>query len=188
MFSTWNRSSGTGCDACHGIQGGGGGGIGTWESHSTHTSTTDPKGPHIVCGDCHNASTLPYFKSGVDNDPADGNTTCRRRTYAITATAPAGVVDGVNDPVVGAKNNWAGGAYNGTNLKPGKEAWCSGCHDNSPANSNMMDRGVRPKCHGRRFTYGYAVTGHGKGAVIQCISCHDTKKITLTMPIIHCKT
>jgi hypothetical protein len=97
--------------------------------HKTHTSSD--KGPKITCTDCHSETDYTIF--------ADGETLANT-TVCDTCHSPNGAFDGVNDPVIGAKNNWADGIYkaDGITLKSGKEKWCAGCHDDAPAYSKPV--------------------------------------------------
>ncbi|MDY6990711.1 MAG: CARDB domain-containing protein [Thermodesulfobacteriota bacterium] len=88
-----------------------------------HTQA-NPKGPDVLeCDDCHSGGY--YTLSEIVADGACNN--CH---------SPDGAYDGVNDPDIGAgvQTNWDSGVYetDGT-LKPGKEQWCAGCHDDDPA-------------------------------------------------------
>jgi hypothetical protein len=143
-FAHGTGSNGTGCWQCHGHDAGyvftysgteyTSQGKGTFVAHSTHTEndSDDLRGPNLQCGDCHNTSRFPYFK--------DGATTLAATTVCNPCHSPGGDYDGVNDAVIGAKNNWSGVgsstsavyAADGT-LQPGKEKWCAGCHDNGNA-------------------------------------------------------
>jgi hypothetical protein len=85
-----------------------------------------------------------------------------------------GFYDGVNDAVIGAKPNWQDGVYEqaGDTLKPGKEDWCAGCHDDGSAVINGVSA---PNVMGDNVTYGYNASGHGRQAFggIECVGCHD---------------
>ncbi|MBW1743662.1 MAG: hypothetical protein JRJ47_09575, partial [Deltaproteobacteria bacterium] len=87
--------------------------------HLTHLS--DARGPGInECHDCHDSPT-PLDYDTVNWDSCDP---CHR---------PGGAYDGVNDPDVGAKNNWMNTGssaeatqsliYENGTLKSGKEKW-----------------------------------------------------------------
>jgi len=119
-------SVGTGCDACHGLEGG----AGTVQSHGTHTKVDGGKGPHVGCPDCHDVNNFPRF--------ADGAASLAATTACDNCHSPGGAFDGVNDSGIGAKVNWADGIYevDGNPLKSGQEQWCAGCHDDDPAYSN----------------------------------------------------
>ncbi|MDY6987285.1 MAG: hypothetical protein SWQ30_04435 [Thermodesulfobacteriota bacterium] len=105
-------------------------------SHATHFVSA--KGPQ-----------LPQNETGCSACHAPGNRQCEASPVfaddeflADTVVcdpchSPGGAFDGVNDPVIGAKANWGEGVYeaDGITLKPDKEKWCAGCHDNEPAYS-----------------------------------------------------
>ncbi len=119
--------TGAGCEDCHGKDGGG---AGTTVSHSTHmeNDADDLKGPHITCGDCHDTDNYPKFKDGKDLSQTVVCNNCH---------SPGGSYNGVNSVSgsVGAKDNWRNGVYTGGALATGKEKWCGGCHDETPAYS-----------------------------------------------------
>jgi len=114
-------SIGTGCDACHGQEGG----AGTAKSHGTHTKMGEGKGPGVGCGDCHDTNNFPNF--------ADGEASLAATTSCDNCHSPGGAFDGTNM----AKANWEDGIYGegGTALQSDKEQWCAGCHDDDPAYS-----------------------------------------------------
>jgi hypothetical protein len=148
-------------------------GDGTFQSHSTHTEndSDDLKGPNITCGDCHDTSNYPYFKSGTDSN-GDGKINLSETDVCDTCHSPGGAYDGVNDSVIGAKNNWCQGVYEGNLLRTGKENWCLGCHDDAPASIKSVPA---PNVAGDNVNYGYNVTGHGiyGNPSITCSGCHD---------------
>jgi hypothetical protein len=160
------------CEDCHGQDsgyGGSTGGAGTYQSHSTHTEddNDDMKGPNVDCADCHDTASYPDF--------ADSATTLAATTVCENCHSPGGAFDGVNDPVIGVKTNWAEGIYegDGKTLRSGKEQWCATCHDNSPANSQKDGSGTSaPNVVGDNSTYGFYVGGHK----INCLSCHDVRR------------
>ncbi len=121
----------------HGDAGGGGCGTattchGTTKSHPTHVNDSAGKGLSADCSECHDTTEFPYFKTGVDSD-GDGNYSLSETDVCDACHSPAGSYDGVNDPAVGAKNNWPTGVYSDNALKAGKEKWCATCHDESPS-------------------------------------------------------
>lgn len=159
-------------------------------SHSTHfSSATGPQFAPFVCDDCH------LFSPATHND---GQITFRDGQPLATTTAcdachsPGGSYDGVNDAQIGAKANWMSGVYSGGALRPGKERWCAGCHDEAPANSRADGSGVdAPNVIGDEdgaypygVGWGYYKTGHGlpggiypaseaPAANLACSACHD---------------
>jgi hypothetical protein len=108
----------------------------TTPAHITHLD--DIKGPGIDCSNCH--STYGPEPEFLDGEPLASTTTCD------VCHSGGGAYDGVDDLQVGAKNNWtppgtgASKIYDEDNtLRPGKEEWCAGCHDNEPAYSQPCD-------------------------------------------------
>ncbi len=126
-------------------------GFGSTTAHSTHTESwitsgegwgkttpasagaDDRRGPGIYCNSCHDIYNMPTFKSGVDRNE-DGLFTLDETDVCDACHSPEGSYNGVNTVgnSVGAKDNWrSNGVYraDNTTLKPGKEKWCAGCHD-----------------------------------------------------------
>ncbi len=126
-------------------------GFGSTVAHSTHTESwinsgdgwgktmpasageDDRRGPGIYCNSCHDIYNMPTFISGVDHN-GDGLFTLDETDVCDACHSPEGSYNGVNTvgDSVGAKENWrSNGVYNADNitLKPGKEKWCAGCHD-----------------------------------------------------------
>ncbi len=159
-------------------------------SHTTHFTPT-AFGPQIelgVCTDCH------LFSAATHND---GQATFTDGQPLATTTAcdgchsPGGTYNGVNDPAIGAKDNWRAGVYSGTNLVSGKEQWCAGCHDESPSviQSVNAPNVIGDEDANTRYGtgYGYYRTGHGlasnqfypasgaPGAGIDCLDCHNSE-------------
>jgi predicted CXXCH cytochrome family protein len=140
------------CFACHDPHTGG--------SHLTHVGAA--KGPDISCPDCHGTQTPPLL---ADSQSLDSTAVCD------DCHSPSGAYDGVNDPDIGARNNWAG-VYNSTDdtLKAGKEKWCAGCHDDAPA---VVSGEIAANKTGDNITYGYYVTGHGRDTTYARMSWQD---------------
>jgi hypothetical protein len=184
------------CVDCHGHDNGWNGGTyyGTTQSHSTHTEndSDDLKGSFITCDVCHDTNNYPYFKSGTDNN-GDGKYDLSETDVCNICHSPNGTYNGVSDSVIGAKNNWCQGIYQGNDLKSGKGKWCAGCHDEQPANSKADGTGVNaPKVIGDEGAstqygtgYGFYKTGHGlasgsypasgePAANLKCTDCHNT--------------
>ncbi len=152
-------------------------GKGTVQSHSTHTEldTDDQIGPNITCETCHDTTNFPYFISGTDSN-SDGKIDLSETDVCNNCHSSGGLFDGVNDSVIGAKNNWSNGIYDGNNLRVGKDNWCSGCHDADRASSNEDGTGVlAPDVAGDSATYGYYYSGHGKDLLVKCTSCHNPR-------------
>jgi len=126
-------------------------GFGSTAAHSTHTESwinagtgwgkttpesageDDRRGPGIYCNVCHDIDNMPSFKSGADRNE-DGLFTLDETDVCDSCHSPEGSYNGVDTvgDSVGAKNNWrSNGVYSADNitLKPGKEKWCAGCHD-----------------------------------------------------------
>ncbi len=196
--------TGVGCDQCHGYEPGWGGhtgGGGTYKAHSTHTESdaTHQRGPNVGCGTCHNTNSFPDFADGVTyNDYKAGKA---MTTVCNPCHSPGGTYDGVNDPVIGAKNNWTASLspdsriYNSDgSLKSGKEKWCAGCHDESPSQISGVYApdviGDENAATNYGTGYGFYKTGHGvptsetmpasggatDGPGRGCTDCHDTTK------------
>jgi hypothetical protein len=153
------------------------------QSHRTHVAAD--KGPHLACSDCH--STPFQFQPTIfaDGQPFASTSVCN------TCHSPLGAYDGVNDPLIGAKSNWADGIYDGTSLRAGKDKWCVGCHDDVPsqiagvAAPNIAGDEKARTPYG--IGWGFYKTGHGvpssqvypasgsKGAGRGCLDCHDSE-------------
>lgn len=200
--------SSTGCIECHGHDAGtlydpdasfpytpgatASQGRGTYQSHSTHTESDgdDLKGPGIYCDTCHDINNFPYFNSGTDGN-GDGRYDLAETDVCDTCHSPGGTYDGIDDSVIGAKNNWDSGIYLGANLVAGKEQWCAGCHDEA---ASVIQSVSAPNIVGDEdantnygLGYGFYKTGHGlpatqtypasggtvSGAGISCGYCHD---------------
>lgn len=167
------------CTACHIPHS-------TQGAHATHIdSTENSQGPAISCAECHGDQSPPLLSDGNDILNTSICDECHSKN---------GSYDGVNDLVIGAKYNWDGvyifNEYdNSEKLKPGKEKWCIGCHDNVPA---IIKGKTAPNKSGDNSLYGYYITGHGRadpyprmswqatyeagnpGANKSCDSCHNT--------------
>ena len=150
------------CAPCHNLL----------QSHPVHTITSG-KGPSpLACEFCHDENPFNYDQF------ADGND-LYNTSLCNNCHSPGGSYDGVISSAgsEGAKNNWDVGVYNGNILATGKQAWCAGCHDDVPANSQADGSGIdAPNIVGDDTTYGYYTTGHGKNGVAGCTDCHDAEK------------
>jgi len=170
------------CAACHGHEDGyeyepGKFSVahGTVQSHATHTEQDDDdlRGPNIECSVCHDTDNYPYFKSGTDGN-SDGLITLTETDVCDSCHSPDGAIDGVNDPTLGAKTNWADGIYDGDVLPIAKQTWCITCHDNGSGNSQADGSGVAAQpVGGDNSTTGFYVNGHGQNTAIDCSVCHD---------------
>ncbi|MHB8882716.1 MAG: choice-of-anchor Q domain-containing protein [Thermodesulfovibrionales bacterium] len=167
-------------------------GKGTFRSHSTHTEndSDDLRGPNLSCDACHDTSKFPYFRSGTDSN-GDGRYSLAETDVCSSCHSPEGTYDGVNDPVIGAKQNWKTAVYDGTMLQAGKEKWCAGCHDNGTSAISGVNAPNVVGDENGAYTYGtgwgYYKTGHGlpsaetypasggttAGAGVTCGDCHD---------------
>ena len=131
--------AGMDCEICHDFGGGvtqkecgdsechGGSG-----SHPIHI-TENSKGPDpvLACDACHNTGSYPSF---IDDSALSETQVCD------PCHSPGGAFNGVvsTGDSIGAKDNWSEGVYNEDSaLKPDKEKWCAGCHDNVPAFSQQ---------------------------------------------------
>lgn len=128
---------------------------GSVQSHQRHL------GPelHLACGDCH-ADTPGLFRDGLE--------------FALTTVcddchSPDGLVDGVDDPVVGGRTHWATGIYQDGTLPAGRQRWCAGCHD---LGTSVIAGVAAPPVAGDG-TWGYEATGHGRHGTVYCTDCHD---------------
>jgi hypothetical protein len=132
--------------------------------HHMHMDGTTHGPDEQWCNDCHLAGTDNQLAAMVAAETCDN---CH---------SPGGGYDGVNDPIVGAANNWTTLVRqpDGT-ITPGKERWCAGCHDSDPANSKADGSGVYAQMvAGDGATWGFYVTGHGRSGIDhECIECHD---------------
>ena len=132
-------------------------GFGSTRAHSTHTESwvdsgtgwgaiepaanfeDDKRGPGIYCDRCHDINNMPRFKSGVSDpgdpdDPDEEYFSLAETDICDKCHSPGGTYNGVDSvgDSVGAKTAWTSdGVYSADNdtLKPGKEKWCAGCHD-----------------------------------------------------------
>jgi len=141
-------------------------------SHHTHLGAERGPSPSLGCWDCHAGSEEnPHVMLFADNKPLPETRVCD------PCHSPEGTYDGVDDPVIGAKNNWASGVYQNNRLRASKEKWCAGCHDEIPAKSRADGSGVdAPAVIGNEHAatpYGYYKTGHGKHNLVLCTDCHD---------------
>jgi predicted CXXCH cytochrome family protein len=179
------------CTSCHGQPPNGTSAPNRDGSHSTHFTPT-AFGPQInpgICDDCHT------FSAATHND---GQVTFADGQLLSTTTAcddchsPGGDYDGVNDAAIGAKNNWDGGVYTGSNLATGQEKWCAGCHDDAPSTVRGTSApnviGDENAVTNYGLGYGFYKTGHGlpavqtypasggtvRGASVSCGYCHDS--------------
>ncbi|MCP4590055.1 MAG: hypothetical protein GY842_04875, partial [bacterium] len=164
------------CTACHGQPPDGDVSPNLAGAHATHMTSTN--GPQIGdCFECHaplaagvHLDGFTSFASGVDAN-SNGDIELSETDVCDACHSPGGAFDGVNDPTIGAKPNWAEGVYSGSTLTPSKSLWCAGCHDDSPATIQGVDA---PPVAGDNATWGYYATGHGRSGAVPCASCHDT--------------
>ncbi len=175
--------AGGGCESCHGHDPGYeyqtnlfSAGEGSFQSHSTHTEQDfdDQRGPRIACNVCHDTGAFPSFTSGADLN-GDGRINLAETDVCDNCHSKAGVVDGVNDPEIGAKANWKQGIYDGILPRAGKERWCLGCHDSAPATARQNGMGsTAANIAGDDATWGYYFTGHGRNSanMVFCADCH----------------
>lgn len=137
--------------------------------HVTHAAGS-PRGPALACDACHPTPA-------VDDEPGTELLFNDGQPLATTAVcdgchSPDGLVDGVDDPVVGARVNWQEGVYDGDALQAGLEMWCAGCHDGGT--STVLGVSAPTVVHGGSF--GFYTTGHGRGGLVTCDDCHDAAR------------
>jgi len=131
------------------------------QSHTTHFTAT--KGPLLGsapdCTICHFPSNYALF--GPTGETLIATDVCD------ACHSPDGAIDGVLD----AKAKWVSAVYeeNGSDLQPGNEDWCAGCHDDG---TSIVDSVSAPNVMGNSSTWGYNLTGHGFHD-IACEDCHD---------------
>jgi len=164
----------TSCTACHGEPPDGTESPNRSGAHALHL--TAAYGPKITgCDTCHASDQdethdngTASFASGLDAN-FDGNIDLSETDVCDLCHSAGGPFDGVNDPVIGAKANWADGVYAADELKPEKANWCLGCHDTE---GGVVHEVVAPSVSGDDLTWGYRVSGHGEND-ITCTQCHD---------------
>ena len=135
-------------------------GGGSGPSHVTHAGGGGEL--QLACDYCH-FSDLSSFRDG---EPFATTTVCNE------CHSPDGFFDGVDDPEVGARINWAEGIYDAGVLRAGKERWCAGCHD---LGTSVIDGVAAPPVAGND-SWGYFASGHGVDEAVTCISCHDVSQ------------
>jgi len=74
-------------------------------SHQVHLPAT--YGPGLSCDVCHGTETPPLLSEGQN---------LTNTTVCDTCHSPGGAYDGVDDPNIGAKPNWATGVFTGGEL------------------------------------------------------------------------
>ena len=167
-FTTVKDSIAPKCADCHPDRTAAHGG--TTASHPIHTNPDDPRGPGgLECSECHDTSAYPSFASGTDADTS-GRIELNETDVCDGCHSPGGAYDGMDSTggSVGARTNWATGVYETTaTLQAGKERWCAGCHDDSPA---AMRGASAPNKLGDDSTYGFFVTGHGRETTYTAMS------------------
>jgi predicted CXXCH cytochrome family protein len=93
--------------------------------HNVHTQSL-PRGPDpMECKECHE-----HGDTVAEMADAGGCDSCH---------SPGGIYNGVNDPVVGVKANYAGVYDADGKLKDGKAKWCATCHDWSATGQDLID-------------------------------------------------
>ncbi|MEW5804115.1 MAG: hypothetical protein AB1847_18625 [bacterium] len=116
-------------------------------AHSAHL--TLDRGPQLEndCSSCHTATP-----------PDAGNV---NYALCIPCHSPDGAYDGMDDPSIGARNNWGAGAFSAIyeadgSLKEGKGKWCVGCHDDG---SCVIRNVAAPNIAGR------SISGDWQGSI-----------------------
>jgi len=172
------------------------------ESIVARQVTMSPDTSDRTCAVCHAPELI--FQGGklVFKD----GKTLAETTVCDTCHSRKGYYDGVNgySPVVssfdhGAKDSWEGGVYEEVTVKgksdwqlrPGKEAWCLGCHDDQPSRIQNPDLDAKlwvlaPNVAGDQGRkWGFEISGHGlptsasyqqsgkAGAGMACTGCHS---------------
>lgn len=128
-------------------------------SHARHVDGGDGNHLALSCDYCHTGNPTVF----QDGEPFATTAVCNE------CHSPGGIIDGVNDPEVGARANWADGIYVDDVLPPSKDRWCGGCHD---LGDSPID-GVQPPPVAGDNTWGYFSTGHGRSDTVGCTDCHD---------------
>jgi hypothetical protein len=134
---------------------------GTGKAHDTHLNAL--YGPQMDCDGCHGSHSSPMLADGNDLATTTACDACH---------SPDGAFDGVDDPVMGARNNWPDGVYTGNDLTAGKEQWCVSCHDLGTSVIPASGGRQAPDVAGDNINYGYYQAGHGAFAT-ECGDCHD---------------
>jgi len=137
------------------------GGIGP--GHARHVDAADTGGVSLACDACHTDDHTVF----QDGRPFATTTVCN------PCHSPDGIIDGVDDPIVGARTNWSTGIYSGGSLPAGKERWCGGCHDTG---TSVIDGVTAPPVAGNG-TWGFFATGHGRDGTVTCLDCHDASTV-----------
>lgn len=111
------------------------------KSHDMHLNVGNMR-----CADCH-ADPFQFNPTLFSDGQVLENTVVCGRCHD-----PDGAYDGVNDPQIGAKNNWTDGVYDANDkLLPGKETWCLGCHDRRASRHARNSTGrYCQDCHSNR--------------------------------------
>ena len=164
----------TSCTSCHGEPPDGTVFPNQAGSHAAHFTAAN--GPGVAdCDTCHvslegtaHDNGTVDFASGVDANN-NGTIDLAETDVCDLCHSDGGLFDGVNDPVIGAKANWADGVYDGAALKPEKMDWCAGCHDAAGAVVNGF---TAPALPGDDQTWVYNLAGHGMNHIL-CTDCHD---------------
>ncbi len=134
-------------------------GGGTGPGHSRHVAGGTDNHLALACDYCHTSDPAVF----QDGQPFSSTHVCD------ACHSPDGLIDGVDDPEVGARTNWSEGVYNNDVLVAGKERWCSGCHD---LGSSVIEGVSAPPVSGDS-TWGFYATGHGRSNTVDCLDCHD---------------
>ena len=128
-------------------------------SHRRHAGGGSGNQLDLACDYCHTSDPTVF----QDGQPFAATHVCDE------CHSPGGIIDGVDDPDVGARTNWAEGIYENDVPKAGKERWCSGCHD---LGSSVIYGVSAPPVAGDD-TWGFYATGHGRAGTVVCTDCHD---------------
>ncbi|MGA1875965.1 MAG: hypothetical protein ACMUIA_10190 [bacterium] len=119
--------------------------------HQVHLSEARGPGLGTNCYACHRESAPggPPDPNSVDYD------------LCIPCHSPDGAYDGMHDPAIGALNNLGSGDFSALYesdglLRPGKEKWCVGCHDDG---SCVMQGVTAPNIAGQSISEDWSSPG-----------------------------
>ena len=159
----WMPTGGA-CDSCHGQPPDGTESPNLEGAHAEHMLSTN--GPAI--GDCYTChATLSgthlngatSFASGIDIN-GNSNIELDETDVCDACHSPDGAFDGTAE----GKVNWSAGTA----------VSCEGCHDTG---TSVIQGVSAPPVAGDNATWGYYATGHGRGGMVACTTCHDANAL-----------